>query len=363
MNLINSHLLSYLVPRNLNSNWNLGFIVGFVFVFQIFSGLLMTFYYVPGDVDSFECVIRVLTEVNMGWAFRYFHAQCVSFCFFFMMLHMLKGLWYSSKHLPWSWYSGMVIFILSMAIAFLGYVLPNGQMSYWGATVIINLFYWFPDMVALVLGGFGVGFPTLQRFYILHFILPFVLLFIVIIHIYYLHRSSSTNPLSGVDSWLVSRFYPVIIFSDIKMLTMLFILLGVQLTYGVIPLFQGDCDNSIMANAMQTPMHIVPEWYLLTFYATLKLFPSKIAGLIAMGLLLESLILIVESRAASPVISCVHFHRVWTLVSIPMVPALFILGSLGRLSLNSGLIFIGVCSIIIIFIAVFKLLDCSRIRL
>nr|BAN65053.1 cytochrome b [Babesia bovis] len=280
-----------------------------------------------------------------------------------MMLHMLKGLWYSSRYLPWSWYSGMVIFILSMAIAFLGYVLPYGQMSYWGATVIINLFYWFPDLVALVLGGYGVAFPALQRFYILHFILPFVLLIVVLIHIYYLHRSSSTNPLSGVDSWLVSRFYPVIIFSDIRMLTMLFILLGVQLTYGVIPLFQGDCDNSIMANPLQTPMHIVPEWYLLTFYATLKTFPSKMAGLIAMGILLESIILIVESRAICSVVSCVTYHRSWTSITLPMIPALFILGSLGRLALNNGLMFIGICSVLIVLYACMRLLDCVRIRM
>lgn len=363
MNLVNSHLVSYLVPKNLNSNWNLGFIVGFVFFFQIISGLMLTFFYIPGGSESFDSVIRILTEVNMGWAFRYFHAQCVSFCFFFMFLHMLKGLWYSSKYLPWSWYSGMILFILSMAIAFLGYVLPNGQMSYWGATVITNLFYWIPDFVILLLGGYGVTVATLQRFYILHFVLPFVLLFVIIIHIYYLHRSSSTNPLSGIDSWFVTRFYPVILFSDIRMLAMLFVLLGVQLTYGVIPLFQGDCDNSIVSNPLQTPLHIVPEWYLLTFYATLKLFPSKIAGLIAMGVLLESIILIVESRALSPIISCIHYHRVWTNISVPMIPALYILGCLGRLALNDGLMFIGICSIIIIMIAVIKLLDSTRIRL
>nr|WAS37241.1 cytochrome b [Babesia gibsoni] len=356
-------MLSYLVPKNLNSNWNLGFIVGFVFVFQIMSGLMLTFYYIPGGMESFNSVIRVLTEVNMGWAVRYFHAQCVSFCFFFMFLHMLKGLWYSSKYLPWSWYSGMTIFVLSMAIAFLGYVLPNGQMSYWGATVITNLFYWIPDFVIVLLGGYSVSVPTLQRFYILHFILPFVLLGVVVVHIYYLHRSSSTNPLSGVDSWYVSRFYPVIIFSDLKMLTMLFATLGVQLTYGIIPLFQGDVDNSIESNPLQTPLHIVPEWYLLTFYATLKLFPSKLAGLIAMAALLESLILIVESRAMSPIISCVHYHRIWTIISIPMIPALYILGCLGRLSLNDGLMFIGISSIFIILVSVTKLLDCARMRL
>nr|AGF95353.1 cytochrome b [Babesia canis rossi] len=363
MNLMNSHLLSYLVPRNLNSNWNLGFIVGFVFVFQILSGIMLAFYYIPGSIESFNCVIRVLIEVNLGWFFRYFHAQCVSFCFLFMFLHMLKGLWYSSRYLPWSWYSGMVIFVLSMAIAFLGYVLPDGQMSYWGATVITNLFYWAPDVVIVMLGGYSVSEPTLQRFYILHFVLPFLLLLIVVIHIYYLHRSSSTNPLSGIDSWFVSRFYPVIIFSDLKMLTTLFIALGIQLTYGVIPLFQGDCDNSIASNPLQTPAHIVPEWYLLTFYATLKLFPSKLAGLIAMGALLESMILIVEARALSPIISCTHYHRVWSVISIPMIPALYILGCLGRLSLNDGLMFIGICAIIIIMIAVTKLLDCTRVRL
>lgn len=363
MNLVNSHLISYQVPRNLNSNWNLGFILGFVFVFQIISGLILTFFYVPGNSEAFDSIVRILTDVNVGWAFRYFHAQCVSFCFFVMYLHILKGLWYSSKHLPWSWYSGMILFVLSMAIAFLGYVLPNGQMSYWGATVITNLFYWFPDMVMILLGGYAITVVTLQRFYVAHFILPFILLVLIMIHIYYLHRTSSTNPLSGIDSWFVTRFFPVIIFSDIRMLAILFVLLSGQLTYGVVPLFQGDCDNSILANPLQTPLHIVPEWYLLAFYATLKLFPSKIAGLVAMAALLESLVMLVEARHVSTVLSSVHYHRVWTVISIPMVPALFILGCLGRLSLNGGLIFIGACAIMLILIASAKLLDSTRIRL
>lgn len=352
-----------MVPRNLNSNWNLGFLLGILFVLQIFSGLLLTFNYVPIGSQSFESVLRIIVDVNFGWAFRYFHAQCVSFCFLFMFLHILKGLWYSSKYLPWSWYSGMILLVLSMAIAFLGYVLPNGQMSYWGATVITNLFYWASDFVTLLLGNFSVSSQTLQRFYVLHFILPFVLLFIVILHIYYLHRCSSTNPLSCVDSYLVVRFYPIIIFSDIKMLVMLIVLLAIQLCYGIIPLFQGDCDNSILSNPLQTPLHIVPEWYLLVFYATLKLFPSKLSGLIAMAAILELLIILVESRSVSSLLSCVNYHRSWTVASIALVPALFMLGSLGRMVINDGLLFIGICLVSIIILLVIKSLDCARIRI
>uniref|UniRef100_A0A0K8RP24 Cytochrome b n=1 Tax=Ixodes ricinus TaxID=34613 RepID=A0A0K8RP24_IXORI len=137
---------------------------------------MLTFYYVPGGLEAFDSVIKILLDINSGWAVGYFHAQCVSFCFFFMYLHMLKGLWYSSKYLPWSWYSGMVLFVLSMAIAFLGYVLPNGQMSYWGATVITNLFYWFPEFVMILLGGYCITAVTLQRFLCL-LLFYFVLLY------------------------------------------------------------------------------------------------------------------------------------------------------------------------------------------
>nr|AGF95349.1 cytochrome b [Cytauxzoon felis] len=363
MNLVHSHLLSYLVPRNLNSNWNLGFLLGILFVFQILSGLLLTFNYIPYGSQSFDSIVRLLIDVNFGWAFRYFHAQCVSFCFFFMFLHVLKGLWYSSRYLPWSWYSGMIILVLCMAIAFLGYVLPNGQMSYWGATVITNLFYWAADFVTILLGGYSVGSGTLQRFYILHFILPFVLLFIVVIHIFYLHRCSSTNPLSCVDSYLVTRFYPIVIFSDFRMMTALMILLMFQLAYGIIPLFQGDVDNSILANPLQTPLHIVPEWYLLVFYATLKLFPSKLAGLIAMVLILEMLVALVEARSMSTLLLSVHYHRDWTVASTVLVPLLFILGCIGRMSMTPELEIIGLSVILTLVIVIYKLMDSPRVRI
>lgn len=332
-------------------------------MFQILTGLMITFNYSPMGREAFDSVIRLLFEVNYGWFYRYYHAQGVSFCFLLLFLHLLKGLWYSSKHLPWSWYSGIVILVLTMGVAFLGYVLPYGQMSYWGATVITNLFYWAQDFVTVLLGGFSVCTETLKRFYILHFVLPFVILAIVVVHIYFLHRSASTNPLSCVDAYLVVRFFPTIIFSDLKMLVVVSIILSLHLTYGVIPLFQGDCDNSIVADPLQTPLHIVPEWYLLVFYATLKLLPSKLSGLIAMGLLMESLVLLVESRSVSPIISCTYYHRMWTLSTISIVPALFMLGSLGRMVINDGLFVIGICLVVIILISVYKSLDNANIRI
>lgn len=355
-------MVSYLVPVNLNSNYNLGFLLGLLFVFQIVSGLLLTFNYVPTSVGSFESIVRILFDVNFGWGFRYFHSQCVSFCFLFLWLHIIKGLLYSSKYLPWSWYSGMVILILSMAIAFLGYVLPNGQMSYWGATVITNLFYWAPNFVTVLLGGYSVGGETLQRFYILHFILPFVLLFFVLIHIYFLHRNSSTNPLSCVDSYSVLRFYPIVIMSDCRMFLLLLIFVFFQLGFGILQLFQGDCDNSILANPLQTPQHIVPEWYLLVFYATLKLFPSKLAGLIAMAFLLEVFIILIEARAFSSHISCVFYHRTWSNLCVFIVPLIVVLGTIGKMVINQKLLYIGLFLFFSIILSSLKLLDSARIR-
>nr|BAI66182.1 cytochrome b [Theileria equi] len=362
MGLFNAHLISYLVPRNLNSNYNFGFLLGILFIFQIVSGLLLTFNYVPTNFGSFESIVKVLFDVNFGWGFRYFHSQGVSFCFLFLWLHIIKGLLYSSKYLPWSWYSGMVILILSMAIAFLGYVLPNGQMSYWGATVITNLFYWAPDFVTVLLGGYSVGENTLQRFYILHFLLPFVLLFFVIIHIYFLHRCSSTNPLSCVDSYLVVRFYPLVILNDCRMFVILLSFIFFQLGFGLISLFQGDVDNSILANPLQTPQHIVPEWYLLVFYATLKLFPSKLAGLIAMAFLLEVFIILIESRSISNILPCVYYHRVWGSFAMVIVPSMMVLGSLGKMVINSKLLIIGVFLFLAIILLSLKMLDNSRLR-
>nr|YP_010035348.1 cytochrome b [Theileria taurotragi]QQK56383.1 cytochrome b [Theileria taurotragi] len=361
MNLLNAHLLSYLVPKNLNLNWNFGFILGILLVFQIVSGLLLTFFYIPCKDGAFDSVAMVMTETNFGWCIRLYHSIGVSFYFFFMFLHIIKGMWYSSKYLPWSWYSGMIILVLSIAIAFIGYVLPDGQMSFWGATVIANLLKWLGRTSVLIFGGFTIGPETIQRFFILHFVLPFVVLFIVVLHLYFLHREGSTNPLSFVDAVSVLRFYPLAIFSDIRFIVIVIALIGVQVGYGVISIFQADPDNSILSDPLTTPAHIIPEWYLLLFYATLKVFPTKVSGLLAMAAMLELLILLVEARSKAQTVSTVHYHRVWTTASVPLVPALFMLGCIGKMVINFDLIVIGICIVLLTVIFVYKLLDSSRI--
>nr|YP_001994287.1 cytochrome b [Theileria parva]CAA80800.1 cytochrome b [Theileria parva] len=362
MNMFNAHIPSYLVPKNLNSNWNVGFILGILLILQILSGLLLTFFYVPCKEGAFESLSRLVTETQFGWFVRLYHSVGVSFYFFFMFIHIIKGMWYSSKYMPWSWYSGIVILILSIVIAFTGYVLPDGQMSFWGATVISNLLEWFGKAKVITFGGFTVGPETLKRFFILHFVLPAVVLVIVLLHLYFLHREGSSNPLTLAEAVALLKFYQLILFSDVKFLVIISMFIGPQVGYGIWTLFQADNDNSILSSSENTPAHIIPEWYLLLFYATLKVFPTKVSGLVAMVVVLKLLIILVESRSKSQAVSTAHHHRVWTTTSVPLVPALFLLGCIGRMVINLDLIIIGIYGVLLSTTFVQKLLDSSRVR-
>nr|QCS61083.1 cytochrome b [Theileria annulata]QCS61084.1 cytochrome b [Theileria annulata]QCS61085.1 cytochrome b [Theileria annulata]QCS61086.1 cytochrome b [Theileria annulata]QCS61087.1 cytochrome b [Theileria annulata] len=362
MNLFNSHLLSYMVPKNLNLNWNFGFILGILLVLQIISGLMLTFFYVPTKGEAFESTVNIMMNIGFGWFVRLYHSFGVSFYFFFMFLHVIKGMWYSSNYLPWSWYSGVVILVLSIAIAFMGYVLPDGQMSFWGATVIGGLLQWLGKTSVIILGGYTVGPETLDRFYTLHVLLPFVVLLVVIFHLYVLHREGSSNPLAVIDMLSVFRFHPVAIFSDIRFIVIVILLIGMQAGYGFISIFQADPDNSILSDPLNTPAHIIPEWYLLLFYATLKVFPTKMAGLLAMAAMLELLVLLIESRYFKQIVSTMNYHRVWTSPSIPLLPTLFMLGSIGKMVIHIDLIVVGTCVVLSIVLFIYKLLDSARVR-
>nr|AVV68809.1 cytochrome b [Theileria annulata]AVV68810.1 cytochrome b [Theileria annulata]AVV68811.1 cytochrome b [Theileria annulata]AVV68812.1 cytochrome b [Theileria annulata]AVV68814.1 cytochrome b [Theileria annulata] len=362
MNLFNSHLLSYMVPKNLNLNWNFGFILGILLVLQIISGLMLSFFYVPAKGMAFESTLAVMLNICFGWFVRLYHSFGVSFYFFFMFLHIMKGMWYSSNHLPWSWYSGVVIFVLSIATAFVGYVLPDGQMSFWGATVIGGLLKFFGKTNVLIFGGQTVGPETLERFFSIHVILPVIILLVVIFHLYVLHRDGSSNPLAVIDMLAVFRFHPVVLFSDIRFIVIVILLIGVQSGYGFISIFQADPDNSILSDPLNTPAHIIPEWYLLLFYATLKVFPTKVAGLLAMAGMLELLVLLVESRYFKQTVSAMNYHRVWTTSSVPLVPVLFMLGSIGKMVVHVDLIAIGTCVVLSVVLFIYKLLDSARVR-
>nr|WPT27025.1 cytochrome b [Haemoproteus sp. LD-2023a] len=293
INLVKSHLIVYPCPQNINSLWNYGFILGIIFVIQIITGVLLATRYSPEMDYAYYSVQHILRELWNGWFYRYMHATGASFVFIITYLHILRGLNYSYIYLPLSWISGLVIFVITIFTAFMGYILPWGQMSYWGAVVITNLLYFIPYLITWICGGYSICDPTLKRFFILHFIFPFISICIVFIHIFYLHLQGSTNPL-GYDTDLKIPFYPNLFFLDVKGIYSVIIIFLAQSIFGILNI--SHPDNSIKVSLFVTPLHIIPEWYFLPFYAMIKTIPNKIAGLMIMMGSLILLFLLAEQR-------------------------------------------------------------------
>lgn len=279
---------TYPAPRNLNYWWNFGSLAGLVLVIMILSGLFLAMSYTPHVDYAFNSVERIMRDVNYGWLLRYLHANGASMFFIVVFIHIFRGLYYGSYKPPREvlWWLGLIIMLLMMATAFMGYVLPWGQMSFWGATVITNLFSAIPvvgeHIVVWLWGGFSVDNPTLNRFFALHFLLPFVIVGVVIVHIWALHTSRSNNPL-GIDVKSPQDTLPFHPYYTIKDLFGM----GVFLMFYCVfvfwfPNLLGHPDNYIPANPMVTPAHIVPEWYFLPFYAILRAVPDKLGGVLLM---------------------------------------------------------------------------------
>lgn len=275
-------------PRNLNYFWNFGSIAGLCLVIQILTGIFLAMHYTPHVDYAFDSVEDIMRNVNGGWLLRYAHAVGASMFFIVVYIHIARGLFYGSYKQPREllWWLGLVIFLLMMATAFMGYVLPWGQMSFWGATVITNLFSAIPvvgeSIVTWLWGGFAVDNPTLNRFFSLHFLMPFLIVGVVILHIWALHTHGSNNPL-GIDVKTPQDnipFHPYYTYKDFFGFGVFFIIFGWFLFFA--PNSLGHPDNYIEANAMVTPAHIVPEWYFLPFYAILRSVPDKLLGVIAM---------------------------------------------------------------------------------
>ena len=281
-------LHEYPTPKNLNYWWNFGSLAGIVLVIMIMSGIVLAMHYTAHVDHAFQSVERIMRDVNYGWLVRYIHANGASFFFIVVYIHIFRGLYYGSYKAPREllWMLGVVILILMMATAVLGYVLPWGQMSFWGATVITNLFSAIPlvgeSIVTLLWGGFSVDNPTLNRFYALHYLLPFVIVGVVVLHIVALHRFGSNNPL-GIDvrgNQDTLAFHPYYTVKDAFGLGVFLVLLSAVVFF--LPNSMGHPDNYIPANPMVTPAHIVPEWYFLPFYAILRAVPDKLLGVLAM---------------------------------------------------------------------------------
>nr|YP_009750563.1 apocytochrome b [Akanthomyces lecanii]QIJ60568.1 apocytochrome b [Akanthomyces lecanii]WNO19465.1 apocytochrome b [Akanthomyces lecanii] len=287
LKLLNAYIIDHSQPTNINYLWNFGSLLGLCLGIQIITGVTLAMHYNPSVAEAFNSVEHIMRDVNNGWLIRYLHSNTASAFFFLVYLHIGRGFYYGSYRSPrtLAWILGVIILILMMGIGFLGYVLPYGQMSLWGATVITNLISAIPwigqDIVEFIWGGFSVNNATLNRFFALHFVLPFVLAALVIMHLIAVHETAgASNPLGTPAYYDRIPFAPYYLFKDL--ITIFLFMFGLSIFVFFMPNVLGDSENYIMANPMQTPAAIVPEWYLLPFYAILRSIPNKLLGVIAM---------------------------------------------------------------------------------
>jgi len=287
LKLFNSYLIDASQPNNISYAWNFGSLLLICLIIQIVTGVTLAMHYSPNVLEAFNSIEHIMRDVNNGWLIRYLHSNTASAFFFLVYLHIGRGMYYASYRAPRTlvWAIGTVIFILMMGTAFLGYVLPYGQMSLWGATVITNLISAIPwigqDIVEFIWGGFSVNNATLNRFFALHYLLPFILVALVLMHLIALHDTAgSSNPLGLSGNYDRLPFAPYFLFKDLITIFIFIIVLSIFVFF--MPNVLGDSENYVMANPMQTPPAIVPEWYLLPFYAILRSIPNKLLGVIAM---------------------------------------------------------------------------------
>nr|ALO77364.1 cytochrome b [Bruchinae sp. GENSP01] len=282
--IFNNSLIDLPTPSNITTMWNFGSLLGLCLGIQIMTGLFLAMHYCPNIDLAFNSVAHICRDVNYGWLMRTLHANGASFFFICLYIHIGRGLYYSSYYLMETWMIGVTIFFIVMGTAFLGYVLPWGQMSFWGATVITNLVSAIPylgtSIVQWIWGGFAVDNATLTRFFTFHFLFPFIVTALVIIHLLFLHQTGSNNPLGTKSNIDKIPFHPYFTFKDIVgMMIMTFFLVFLTLNT---PYLLGDPDNFVPANPLVTPIHIQPEWYFLFAYAILRSIPNKLGGVIAL---------------------------------------------------------------------------------
>ena len=287
LKLVNSYVIDSPQPSNISYLWNFGSLLAFCLIIQIVTGVTLAMHYNPSVAEAFNSIEHIMRDVNNGWLIRYLHSNTASAFFLIVYLHIGRGLYYGSYRAPRTlvWTLGTIIFLLMIITGFLGYVLPYGQMSLWGATVITNLMSAIPwigqDIVEFLWGGFSVNNATLNRFFALHYVLPFVLAALALMHLIALHDSAgSGNPLGVSGNYDRLPMAPYFLFKDLITIFIFIIVLSIIVFF--MPNALGDSENYVMANPMQTPPAIVPEWYLLPFYAILRSIPNKLLGVIAM---------------------------------------------------------------------------------
>nr|QUM11275.1 cytochrome b [Nysius cymoides]QZM06664.1 cytochrome b [Nysius sp.] len=286
MKIINGSLIDLPSPSNISLWWNFGSLLGMCLMIQIITGIFLAMHYTANIEMAFNSIIHITRDVNNGWLIRNTHANGASLFFICIYLHIGRGMYYGSYKLVETWSVGIIMLFLTMGTAFLGYVLPWGQMSLWGATVITNLLSAIPyignELVKWLWGGFSVDNATLTRFFTLHFLMPFILSAMTIIHLLFLHQTGSNNPMGINSNYDKVPFHPYFSIKDI--MGMMFTLTLFSMLILTEPRLLGDPENYIMANPLVTPIHIQPEWYFLFAYAILRSIPNKLGGVIAMML-------------------------------------------------------------------------------
>nr|YP_009045479.1 cytochrome b [Argynnis childreni]AHA03830.1 cytochrome b [Argynnis childreni] len=327
--IINGALIDLPSPSNISAWWNFGSLLALCLMIQIITGLFLTMYYSANIELAFFSVNYICRNVNYGWLIRTLHANGASFFFICIYLHIGRGIYYESFNLKFTWMIGVIILFLLMATAFMGYVLPWGQMSFWGATVITNLLSAIPYLGTMLVnwiwGGFAVDNATLTRFYTFHFLFPFIILMLTMIHLLFLHQTGSNNPL-GINSNLDKiPFHPYFTFKDlIGFIILIFILILLTL---INPYLLGDPDNFIPANPLVTPIHIQPEWYFLFAYAILRSIPNKLGGVIA--LVMSILILIILPFTFNKKIQGIQFYPINQMLFWFMIMTIILLTWIG----------------------------------
>nr|YP_010166684.1 cytochrome b [Mystonectes coelamboides]QRV62775.1 cytochrome b [Mystonectes coelamboides] len=319
--IMNSALIDLPSPSNISLWWNFGSLLGLCLMIQILTGIFLSMHYCANIDLAFNSINHICRDVNYGWLMRTLHANGASFFFICIYMHIGRGMYYGSYKLMHTWMIGVIILFMVMGTAFMGYVLPWGQMSFWGATVITNLLSAVPYLgtmlVQWVWGGFAVDNATLTRFYSIHFMLPFIITAMVMIHLLFLHQTGSNNPLGTNSNIDKIPFHPYFTFKDIGGFVIMLMILTILTLMN--PYFLGDPDNFIPANPLVTPVHIQPEWYFLFAYAILRSIPNKLGGVIA--LVLSILILMILPFSSNSKFQSMKFYPInqmlfWSFLSI-----------------------------------------------
>nr|YP_009050202.1 cytochrome b [Sancassania berlesei]AGZ63940.1 cytochrome b [Sancassania berlesei] len=300
MEMTKNSLVSLPTPFSISFLWNMGFLLGMTLVLQIVTGLVLSMNYVASTELAFDSVIHIMRDIDSGWVMRYLHMNGASLFFILMYIHIARGIYFNSPmKLPMVWTSGVIILLATMGAAFMGYVLPWGQMSFWGATVITSMITAIPyigkDVTQWFWGNFSVSQPTLNRFFSLHFLIPLVVAALVMVHLIMLHKPGSSNPTGTNPDYDKMKFFPYFMVKDTTPLMLIMVSFSILLTMS--PNMLGDVENFNVASMTTTPAHIQPEWYFLFAYAILRSIPSKLGGVLAMvGAILILLVLTIKSN-------------------------------------------------------------------